>query len=601
MDRKTIILVILLGVLVIFWFPIMSYLGLAPTAPTPDPSGQTPANQAQGEPTGIGSDAQFGENERATSPAKQITANTTTTPVQSSLDASLGKTTLDGSAPVDPPETVWVETNTYRVALSTHGGGPVSLKLASYNYAFGEKEMIEMIPGATAPEPRAVLAGGMLDLSELVYTCERTGSTIDARSNPQSVSFVYTDSVGAEIRKTYIFSPDLHSFDLVIDIPDRRHFGIERKYNLSWATEMHATGLDENSDYTSSMIMALLPQGPTIFGSEGILFFGGDWEGDHFNSKVSADVTWLGKRTKYFANVMIPRNKHGEEVFASGKKSQIKGHDGNPISKRVLKMGMTLPVLESPNLSDTFTIYSGPMDWRAMSDYGVELQQIFDIGTTPVVGWLIRIFAIPIMWLLPVLYSIIPNYGFVIILFGILIKVITWPLSRKQVKSMAAMRDLQPRIEKLKEKHKNNPQAMQKAQMKLFKEAGVNPLASCLPLLPQMPLFFALFSVFNSTILLRGAPFILWWDDLSRGAQGIGDPYIILVLVMVVLMFLQQKISMTDPRNKAMMYIMPLVFGFMFFRFSAGLVLYWSTFSAFSFAEQLWGNKMRARKNAQVS
>ncbi|HSH00330.1 MAG TPA: YidC/Oxa1 family membrane protein insertase, partial [candidate division Zixibacteria bacterium] len=132
-------------------------------------------------------------------------------------------------------------------------------------------------------------------------------------------------------------------------------------------------------------------------------------------------------------------------------------------------------------------------------------------------------------------------------------------------------------------------------------EAGVNPLASCLPMLAQMPLFFALFRVFNATILFRGAPFMLWWDDLSRGALTWTDPYMILVLIMVVLMFLQQKVSMTDPRNKAMVYIMPLLFGFMFHSFSSGLVIYWTVFSAFSLVEQLIGNRQRAREHLQVA
>ncbi len=142
-------------------------------------------------------------------------------------------------------------------------------------------------------------------------------------------------------------------------------------------------------------------------------------------------------------------------------------------------------------------------------------------------------------------------------------------------------------MEELKKKHKKNPQALNKEMMKLYKEHGVNPLSGCLPYLPQLPLFFALFSVFRSTILLRQAPFIFWWDDLSRGATSITDPYIILVILMAGLMFVQQKMTMTDPKNKMLIYLMPLMMGFFFYKAAAGLVLYWTCFSLFSWIEQL--------------
>ncbi|MCX6826115.1 MAG: YidC/Oxa1 family membrane protein insertase [candidate division Zixibacteria bacterium] len=139
----------------------------------------------------------------------------------------------------------------------------------------------------------------------------------------------------------------------------------------------------------------------------------------------------------------------------------------------------------------------------------------------------------------------------------------------------------------MKKKHKNNPQALNKEMMKLYKEAGINPFSGCLPYLPQLPLFLALYAVFSSTIVLRQAPFILWWDDLSRGALSLTDPYITMVILMMALMFIQQKMTMTDPKNKMLIYIMPLIMGFAFYKASAGLVLYWTCFSLFSFVEQL--------------
>jgi YidC/Oxa1 family membrane protein insertase len=122
--------------------------------------------------------------------------------------------------------------------------------------------------------------------------------------------------------------------------------------------------------------------------------------------------------------------------------------------------------------------------------------------------------------------------------------------------------------------------------MKMYKEAGANPLSGCLPLLPQMPLFFALFTVFRTTIEFRGASFAGWITDLS-----VPDPYYILPIIMVVTMFLQQKMTMTDPKHKMMIYIMPLFFGWLFMNFPAGLVLYWTGFNILSFAETIYIRK----------
>ena len=250
------------------------------------------------------------------------------------------------------------------------------------------------------------------------------------------------------------------------------------------------------------------------------------------------------------------------------------------------------------SIDDRYRIFIGPLDYTLMSDYEVGLEDMLDIGTTPVVGWLIKPFAIAIMWVLPKMYSVISNYGVVIILFALLVKIVTLPLSMKSFKSMNAMKELQPKIEQLKEKHKKNPQALNKEMMGMYKKHGVNPMSGCLPMLPQMPMFFALFSVFRSTILLRDAPFVWFINDLSRGASSFTDPYIILVILMIVTQFVSQSLTMaTTQQNKMFMYIMPLFMGFIFYKFAAGLVLYWTCFSLFSLIDYFL---FKRKKNVQV-
>jgi YidC/Oxa1 family membrane protein insertase len=238
------------------------------------------------------------------------------------------------------------------------------------------------------------------------------------------------------------------------------------------------------------------------------------------------------------------------------------------------------------------------MDYMMMSEYDVGLEDMLDIGTMPYVGWLIKPFAIAVMWIMPKLYSVIPNYGLVIILFAFLVKIVTLPLSMKSFKSMQAMKDLAPKIEEIKKRCGKDAQKLNQETMKLYKKHGVSPMSGCLPMLPQMPLFIAMFAVFRSTILLRDAPFVWFIDDLSRGAETFTDPYMILVVFMVGAQFISQKVTMpSNQQNKMLGYMMPLVMGFIFRTFASGLVLYWTMFSVLAMLDYAL---FKRKKNAEV-
>ena len=247
------------------------------------------------------------------------------------------------------------------------------------------------------------------------------------------------------------------------------------------------------------------------------------------------------------------------------------------VEARDISVALEMPIANYGSITDSFTLYIGPIDYKRLDEYQIGLHELASLGWV-----IIKPFSIAIIWLLPKIYSVIPNYGIVIIIFAFLIKLVTYPLSRKQNLAMARMKDLQPKMKALQEKYKNDPQRLNKEMMKLYKEAGANPLSGCLPMLPQLPLFFALFTVFRTTIEFRGASFIGWISDLSTP-----DPYYILPIIMVIVMFVQQKMTMTDPKNKMLTYLMPLFFGYISLNFPAGLVLYWTAFSLLSYAETL--------------
>ena len=186
-------------------------------------------------------------------------------------------------------------------------------------------------------------------------------------------------------------------------------------------------------------------------------------------------------------------------------------------------------------------------------------------------GWF-AILAVPTLRALQFVYKFIPNYGIAIILVTILIRLITFPLQYKSFKSMKKMQGIQPELAKIKEKYKDEPQKMQKETMDLFKKAGANPLSGCLPLLLQMPFFFAIYRVLYSSVELVGAPFFGWIHDLS-----IHDPFYVLPVLMAAAMFAQQKLTPTttmDPTQAKIMMFMPIIFAFIMKSLPAGLVLY---------------------------
>ncbi len=563
MDKKTLPLVILLVIAIVFYGQILEFLGLV--EPVPEPT------TIQADSTRVAPDWAEAEQQVETEIERYPAERLVPTLVEST--DSLGR------------DTIFVVTNKYEVVLSSYGGGPVSLKLLEYTYRDGQ--IIEMLPDAIEATPTATFAGGTFSTARIAFTSNLQPGHYDATRDTFEVVYTYDNGNGGQLRRTLRFYPDAYHYDLTLDLVGINSLGFSGSYRLTWNTPLGVTEPQPRSDYEA--MQAVTMQG----GSREAL---DDFDDGRLNQTMQGLTSWVGVRQKYFAAVLIPR-REVNDVFANGVKEKVSTPDGS-IEARRITAGMVLDFAGVSNLSDTVTVFVGPLDYLLLSEYNVGLEDMLDIGTTPFVGWIIKPFALAIIWVLPRMYDYVPNYGMVIILFALLVKIITLPLSMKSFKSMQAMRDLQPKIEELKVKHKKNPQAVNKEMMKLYKKHGVNPISGCLPMLPQMPLFFALFSVFRSTILLRDAPFVWFISDLSRGASGLTDPYMILVVIMVVAQFLSQKLTMpSTAQNKMIGYIMPLFMGFIFYKFAAGLVLYWVCFSVFSLLDYVL---FKRRKNTEV-
>ncbi|PAF44491.1 membrane protein insertase YidC [Helicobacter sp. 11S02596-1] len=233
--------------------------------------------------------------------------------------------------------------------------------------------------------------------------------------------------------------------------------------------------------------------------------------------------------------------------------------------------------------------YIGPKNYQ-------ELKQIYPILTDVVEYGIITFFAKPVFLLLDFLHTYIGNWGWSIILLTLIVRIILYPLSYKGMVSMQKLKDLAPKMKEIQEKYKGDPQKLQQHMMGLYKKNGANPMGGCLPLLLQIPVFFAIYRVLYNAVELKSAGWILWINDLS-----VMDPYFVLPLLMGVSMYMHQVLTpstITDPTQAKIFKLLPVFFTIFLITFPAGLVLYWTVNNIFSIIQQLMINRMLDRKKA---
>ena len=231
--------------------------------------------------------------------------------------------------------------------------------------------------------------------------------------------------------------------------------------------------------------------------------------------------------------------------------------------------------------------YIGPKDYRLLESIDPILTDVVEYG-------IITFFAKPLFLLLEILYVLVGNWGWAIVLLTLIVRIVLYPLTYKGMVSMQKLKDLAPKLKEIQQRYKGDPQKLQMHMMDLYKKHGANPMGGCLPILLQMPVFFAIYRVLYNAIELKGAEWILWIDDLS-----IMDQYFILPILMGATMYLQQHLTPTafsDPMQEKIFKFLPLIFTIFFVTFPSGLVLYWFINNIFSILQQLVINKMLANK-----
>jgi YidC/Oxa1 family membrane protein insertase len=474
-------------------------------------------------------------------------------------------------------ETVTIETNLYRAVVSSRGGGTLEeFELTQYPHGSGDGnvQLIHDRRGNINLQVAYVnLDGDSIYLTQNFEVLERPSADY-VRLNEGAAAFTYQYSLpsGAKIIKRIRFNSD--SYTIPIEVEWERpqlELGIN-SFEIAWPNGLEPAEKVLKEDETYGKVYVY--QGGEL-AKEGSVR-----KGRVNRRTLKGNTDWVALRNKYFVSAFIANTERPADFGAFSAQpipyGQAKKNGDNKFTMYSMALGY-----EARN-SIEMTLYLGPLSYFVIRDLDVELERTMNLGFA-----LIRPISRLVLVTLVFFHKYIPNYGVVLILFAIIIRILTNPLTKRSAISTQKMQLVQPKVKILQEKYKGDPQKLNQQMMALWKSEGVNPLGGCLPILVQMPVLIALFTVFRSTIELRGQPFILWVKDLSVpdvvftlpfSIPLYGDGVTILALIMGVTMFVQQKLSGTgaNPQQKPMMYMMSAMFFLIFNQFPSGLNLYYA-------------------------
>ena len=299
-------------------------------------------------------------------------------------------------------------------------------------------------------------------------------------------------------------------------------------------------------------------------------------------SQVPGQAAWVAMIQHYFTSAWIPSSTYQKDLYVEMlEKNQYRVG----VKSKLDALGV------GQEKTEALKLFVGPQEEKVLENIAPGLELVKDYG------WL-TILAKPIFWLLEKIHGVVNNWGWSIILLTVLIKLVFFPLSAASYKSMARMKEVQPRLLEMKERYKGEPQKLNQAMMEMYRKEKINPLGGCFPVLIQIPVFIALYWVLLASVEMRAAPWVGWIEDLSKPdtlfGVWLGAPIGLLPILMAVSMFIQTKLNPTppDPIQAKLMMLMPIAFSFMFFFFPSGLVLYWVVNNVLSIAQQWQINKI---------
>lgn len=507
--------------------------------------------------------------------------------VEKNVKSSAAQETVTPAVPVkthvQPPAPVYdreakeiiVETDLYSAVLSEDGGTVKSFRLKKHKETHDpDSPGMELVKTDDDQGYPLEFSWGSALGKRVLYDSETQEIHLSRENGKAVLRMTANGSNGLLIEREYSFDNETYLVDLTIRVKNSSVNplqGIPQLYQIN-------SPFMGNSGPTSRYLFS----GPVAF-VNGELETVKAKEFKDGPKTIKGAIDWAGYEGNYFLCGIVPIDGVGNSFTMEGDQDLTR-----------MQLAGDLDTLQPGGVKEyRYHIFYGPKKLEMLKSIGYNLDKAVNFGWFDVI-------AKPTLWLLNKFYSVTGNYGIAIILVTILFKVLFWPITQKGMKSMKNMQKLQPKMAKIKEKYKDDPTRMNQEVMSLYKTYKVNPLGGCLPMVLQIPVFFALYKVLLQSIELRHAPFMLWITDLSapdRLYLGFDIPYLggfpVLTVLMGASMFLQQKMSPStaDPTQAKIMMFLPLIFTFMFIKFASGLVLYWFINNLLSILQQVIINR----------
>ena len=480
--------------------------------------------------------------------------------------------------PVVEEQTFIIKGKNYIAEVSNVGGGSITSYTLTKHLKKSESSL-NLIDGYNSNN----LVVSFVNQSGEVISLDKNWSLVSGGSanlsetSPEASFLFTTKHLGSQVTKELFFYFDSYEIDISTSLRSLKDVSLDEKYTLSWVG-----GLPEHEGTQDAMFMeGLISQAGSIESFRvGVAGFFGSSSSSNVEAEEKRYVgqaDFAGYRTKYFGLFFVPQKSDFVEITKY---------------PTPLRAGVDISITQDINLEKN-KLYLGPLDYSSVENLGVGLEEkILGWQWLSSVSWLVYSIMIA-------LYSFIPNYGVVVVLFAILIKLVTYPLMAKQLRSSKKMQEISPLMNQIKIKYKNNPTLQQQKMAALFQENKINPLAGCLPLLIQMPVLMSVFMVFRNTIEFRGESFVLWINDLSAADTLFvvgGIPINVLPFLMSFSMYYTMKLSSAtqpaggDPAQEAtqqmMKYMFPGMMFFLFYAFPSGLNLYYLCFNIMQIVQQ---------------
>ena len=472
---------------------------------------------------------------------------------------------------------VRVVTDVFDLLINTRGADIQQMDLNRYPVAKNQPDvhvrLLTPVPGHDFVYQTGLRIPGAADEPThlATYTSAKSEYRLADGEDTLDVPFTWTDANGLVVTKVYTFSRGLYRIAL--------NYSVENNSNvdLTVAPYLQLRREPVVRDPSMTDVDSYSYIGPVIYNGEKYQKLDPE---DLAEEPISLTATggWIASIQHHFLVAAIPHtgDSYGYRVNLNRTGQVLQSAIGLPQS---------LPAGRSTSIEQT--LFAGPKLQDQMEDTANGLKLTVDYG------WL-TVISQPLFWVLRKIQSYVGNWGWSIILLTMLIKLVFYKLQETSGRSMAKMRNMQPRVKHLQERFKDDRQGLSQAMMELYRKEKVNPAAGCLPIVVQMPVFIALYWVLIESVEMRQAPFALWLTDLSSK-----DPYFVLPLLMGITMFFQQKLNPTppDPIQAKVMMAMPVVFTVFFAFFPSGLVLYWFVNNLLSIAQQWRINQVVAREH----